>query len=95
MLLGSITRGDLKGVLVRMGNSTRNFDIKSGTDRTAAGYDKFLSDADVDDAATYPTDLNALSVEAFDRVARHGHEIADLTLTKYATNFENSPVARS
>ena len=94
MVLGSIARGDLNGVVVRMGNSARSFDIKSATDRKPTGYDEFLSDADVERAATHPTDLNALSLEAFDRLARHGQEITELTLTKYATSFSDVPPVR-
>jgi NTE family protein len=49
-----------------------------------SGYDDFLSDADVAAVASYPSDLNALSAEAFDRIARHGYEVADYTLTTYS-----------
>ncbi len=87
MVLGSIGRGEIEGVVMRMGNSTRSFDIKAAAERPAASYDDFLTDADVAEAASYPTDLNALSPKAFDRIARHGQEVAELTLSTYAPDF--------
>jgi NTE family protein len=87
MVMDAIGRDEMKGVLIRMGNSARSFDIKAAADRPADGYDDFLSDADVAQAATHPTNLNVLSREAFDRIARHGHEIAELTLATYAPDF--------
>jgi NTE family protein len=87
MVMGAISRGEIKGVLIRMGNSTRNIDIKASTVRPPASYDGFLSDADVAMAASHPTDLNALSSAAFDRLARHGYETANQTLSAYAPGF--------
>lgn len=87
MVMGAISRDEIKGVLVRMGNPTRGFDLKSGTERRATSYDDFLSDAEVARATGHPTDLNSLAPASFDRIARHGYEIADLTLSTYAPDF--------
>lgn len=93
MFVGSIVRGDIQGALLRMGNSTRALDVKSGRARLSAEYDDFSSDADVAAAASYPTDLNALSLPAFDRIARHGYELTDHTLATYAPQHFSTPGA--
>jgi len=87
MIMSAIGNGQVRGVLFRMGNSMRNLDIKTGTTRTPAQYDDFLSDAEVTQTASYPTDLNSLSPAAFDQIARHGYEIAENTLTAYEPQF--------
>jgi NTE family protein len=87
MLMDSIARGEIRGVLLRMGNSTRNLDVKSGFTRPSSQYDDFSSEADVAVVANHPTDLNALSPAGFDRIARHGYEVADTTLTAHAPRF--------
>jgi len=84
MLVGAIEAGKIGAALVRMGNSTRTIDMKSGRARTCAEYDEVLSDDDVASAANHPTDLRALEPNAFDRIARHGYEVTDCTLTTYA-----------
>src|SRR5262249_3217566 len=86
MFMDATTRGAVRGVLVRMGNSTRTLDLKSGRTRTPLEYDALSSEEDVALTASYPTDLVALTATAFDRIARHGYEVADHTLTAYATN---------
>ena len=54
-------------------------------------YDAFSSEEDVDSVANYPTDLNAVTPEAFDRISRHGYEVAERTLSTYhAAHFEGS-----
>ncbi len=96
MFVGSIGRGEIQGALLRMGNTARSLDVKSGRTGVESRYDDFLSDADVAVAASHPTDLNALSIEAFDRLARHGYEVADHTLTTYIPqHFISSAHARS
>lgn len=83
MLVGAITRGEVQGVLLRMGNSNRNIDLKAGRSASPSDYDVFSSEEDVESVATYPTDLNAVTPDAFDRIARHGYEVADRTLSTY------------
>lgn len=84
MFVNALRRGEVQGVLLRMGNSARAFDLKSGRSPAAEEYDGVLSEDDVTAAATHPTDLSALPPAAFDRIARHGHEIAARTLTTYS-----------
>lgn len=83
MLIADISAGAVDGVLLRMGNSVRAVDVKSGTIRPASFYDGFQSDEQVQLALRHPTDLKAPSESQFDVLARHGFEIADATLTTY------------
>ncbi|MGY3138342.1 NTE family protein [Bradyrhizobium sp. USDA 4501] len=83
MLIADIANGTVDGVLLRMGNSVRAIDVKSGTARPAAFYDSFQSDDQAELALRHPTDLKAPSEAQFDMLARHGFEIADATLTTY------------
>jgi NTE family protein len=83
MLIADIAAGTVDGVLLRMGNSVRAVDVKSGTTRPATFYDGFQSDEQAELALRYPTDLKAPSEAQFDMLARHGFEIADATLTTY------------
>ena len=68
------------GALLRMGNSARVLDLKLGRPREEAVYDAFLSDEDVHLAFNEPSGLRALEPGTFARIARHGHEVADVTL---------------
>lgn len=70
-----------------MGNSTRNLDLKSGRAAAQEEYDDALLEGDVAAAATHPTDLCALPIAAFDRIARHGAEVAERTLTTYSPKY--------
>jgi hypothetical protein len=81
-----LRHAEVHGVLLRMGNSNRNFDLKAGRASEPSDYDNFSSEDDVEAVASYPTDLNAVRLEAFDRIARHGYEIAERTLTTYHPN---------
>jgi NTE family protein len=87
MFVNALRRGEVKGVLVRMGNSARNLDLKSGRAAESEEYDEALSEDDVAVAATHPTDLGALPIAAFDRIARHGYEVAERTLTTYSPKY--------
>jgi NTE family protein len=87
MFVGALRRGDFQGVLLRMGNSTRNLDLKSGRAASPEDYDSALSEDDVAAAANHPTDLGALPITAFDRIARHGYEVAERTLTAYSPKY--------
>jgi NTE family protein len=83
MLIADIAAGTVDGVLLRMGNSVRAVDVKSGTSRPATFYDEFQSDELAELALRHPTDLKAPSEAQFDMLARHGFEIAEATLTTY------------
>lgn len=87
MFVDALMRGEVKGVLLRMGNSTRHLDLKSGRAAAPEEYDDSLSEDDVAIAATHPTDLSALSIAAFDRIARHGSEVAERTLATYSREY--------
>lgn len=87
MFVGALRRGEVQGVLLRMGNSMRNLDLKSGRSAAPEEYDDALTEDDVAAAAIHPTDLGALSIAAFDRIARHGYEVAERTLTTYSPKY--------
>jgi hypothetical protein len=61
--------------------------VKSATMRPVGFYDAVQADHEAAMAADHPTDLKALSDGAFDRLAPHGFETADSTLTTYAPNM--------
>lgn len=84
ILVADIAAGKVNGVLLRMGNSVRNVDIKSNRARPAGFYDAFQTDEQAASALKYPTDLKALSVAQFDALARHGFEVADATMTTHS-----------
>jgi len=86
MLMASVEARSVDGVLVRMGNSVRDIDIKVGRLRDAVAYGQFQADEEAALALRYPTDLKALSAETFDRIARHGYEVTDATLTTHASS---------
>jgi len=80
MLLKAIRDGEVKAVLLKMGNSIRDIDIKKGIRRDRSAYVRFQADQQVASAFAYPTDLRALPPGTFDCLARHGYELADATL---------------
>jgi NTE family protein len=84
MLVADLTSGRISGALVRMGNSVRSLDVKADKTRPLGFYDGVQPDSEPSAAVEYPTDLKALSAADFDRLARHGFEAADTTLTTYA-----------
>jgi NTE family protein len=84
MLVDSLNGGTVKGAYLRMGNSVRDIDIKSGRERDSRAYDCFQTDQEAALALQHPTDLKAISEPLFDRIARHGYELADATLTAYS-----------
>jgi NTE family protein len=81
MPIADIAAGTVDGPLLRMGNSVRAVDLKSGTSRPATFYGGFRSDEQAELPPRRPTDLKAPSESEFDMLARHGFEIADATLT--------------
>ena len=84
MFVSAIVDKIIKGAMLRMGNSVRDIDIKAGRERHQQAYDLLQSDQEAAIALAHPTDLNALTEAVFDRIARHGYEIADATLTAYS-----------
>jgi NTE family protein len=86
MFIGAIADGHIRGVLVRMGNSARDIDIKTGNLREQSWYDRFQADREVALALKHPTDLKAMPEMMFDCIARHGYELADMTLTTYTSD---------
>jgi NTE family protein len=87
MFVSALTRGEIQGVLLRMGNSARNLDLKSGRSAEPQEYDDTLTEGDVASAVTYPTDLGALEISTFGKIARHGHEVAERTLAAYGVKY--------
>lgn len=84
MFVGALHHGSIKGAFVRMGNSVRDIDIRTGRRREPHNYDQFQADQEATLALQHPTDLKALPEAIFDRIARHGYEIADATLTSHS-----------
>ena len=82
--MADIAAGNIKGVLLRMGNSVRSVDVKSDRTRPVGFYDAFQTDEQAAMALQYPTDLKALSDAQFAALARHGFEVADVTMTIHA-----------
>jgi NTE family protein len=74
MLIGSISRGEVKGVLVRMGLSMRRFGMDS------AALAERLSDEQSAVSLNYPTNLTRISKKDFDLISRHGSEVCEATL---------------
>ena len=94
MLVSDLSKKTIDGVLVRMGNSTRDIDVKVGRHREPESYDAFLPDEDASAALAYPTDLQAPSERDFDRIARHGFEATASTLEAYAPELERASAAK-
>lgn len=84
MLVQAIEEKTIKGALLRMGNSIRDIDIKAGHHRDQQAYDAFQADQEVALALAQPTALTSLTNQLFDRIERHGYEIADATLTTHS-----------
>jgi len=71
------------GAIIRLGNSVRDIDLQSGRSRDVADYARFQVDAESALALNYPTDLSRMTSEQFNRIARHGFEVADATLCHF------------
>jgi NTE family protein len=89
MLVRDLTNKKIDGVLLRMGNSVRDIDIKAGIHREPELYDAFLTDEESTLSLIHPTDLRAPSEFMFDRIARHGFEVTGSTLAAYAPSLIN------
>ncbi|WP_407525786.1 patatin-like phospholipase family protein [Methylobacterium oryzisoli] len=81
MLARDLESGIIRGVLLKMGNSVRDIDVKLNRLRESRDYDRFLPDGESRLALNHPTDLKAPSTALFDQIARHGFEVADTVLT--------------
>lgn len=89
MLMREFDYGPLRGVIVRMGNSIRDIDLKAGFIRPESEHAAYLSDELTKAAVAHPTALNRLSPAEFDLIARHGFECSDATLAAHAgTEFD-------
>ena len=87
MFMADIVTGQVRGALLRMGNSVREVRIGARSFRGDAGeYDAYLSDAEVVQALSFPSGLKALSLAAFDLISRHGYELADAILTTHCSS---------
>jgi NTE family protein len=77
MLMGSILRGEIRGVLVKMGTSMRQFGIP---DEKLSGL---LTDEQAGLSLNYPTNLTQVTADDFDMISRHGQEVCQATLDAY------------
>ncbi|MGU3557957.1 patatin-like phospholipase family protein [Methylobacterium radiotolerans] len=84
MLMRDIECGTVRGALLKMGRSVRQVDIQVKRERQAREYDAFQSDTEAGLALRHPTDLRAMTPAVFERVARHGFEVADIVLTTHS-----------
>jgi NTE family protein len=80
MFVAELERKSIKGADLRMGNSVRDVDLKDQTTRDS--YDAFQDSGEVAQALRVPTGLTAVPATLFDRIARHGYELADAILTR-------------
>lgn len=78
MLMGSIARGDIQGILVRMGTSPRRFGL------AAAEIELCVSDEQCLECLAYPTNLTRINEKDFGLITRHAAEVARLTWKTYA-----------
>ena len=84
MLVNDLARETINGILVRMGNSARDIDTKTGRLREPEVYDAFLTDEETSVALAYPTDLRAPTGDDFDRIFRHGSEVTASTIAAHS-----------
>ncbi|MBT9293091.1 patatin-like phospholipase family protein [Prosthecodimorpha staleyi] len=87
MLMREVESGTIRAALIRMGNSVRDIDLRAGIRRTQVDYGQYQVDQEATLALLHPTDLQAPSPDLFDRIARHGFEVADATLTAYSPKY--------
>ena len=87
MIVDAFQRKAARGAIFRMGNSVREVDRKSGRERAKEEYDKFLDDGSAAVALRYPTNLSAMKETDYTRIARHGFELAEATLSAYCKDL--------
>jgi hypothetical protein len=61
MLLKAIRDGEVKAVLLKMGNSIRDIDIKKGIRRDRSAYVRFQADQQVASAFAHPTEPQSVA----------------------------------
>lgn len=84
MLMKSIALEEFEGYLFRMGTPARSFS------KPPLVLGEFLSDEESLASLNYPTNLTRIAEADFDRIARHGREVAELTLAA----FRKGPAGR-
>lgn len=94
MIVGYFERNPGSGVYLRIGNSSQDLVRKAKVDPT--GYADLLaaglSGHEARQAATLGTHLKRLKPAVFDRLYRHGWEVADGTLcTRCGARFTHRP----
>ncbi|CAO4178589.1 Patatin-like phospholipase family protein [Methylorubrum aminovorans] len=87
MFMRDVEGETLRGALFKMGVSVREVDIRARRTRPERDYDGYLRDADVRAALGHPTDLRAMSPAVFERISRHGFEVADTVLTTHSPDL--------
>jgi NTE family protein len=80
MLLKAIRDGEVKAVLLKMGNSIRDIDIKKGIRRDRSAYVSSKQISKWLRRSPTQRNLRALPPGTFDCLARHGYELAGATL---------------
>jgi NTE family protein len=90
--MADVTNGRVQGALLRMGHSVREVHMRAGrASRNSPDHDAYLSDSEVTEALLFPSGLRAVPQSTFDRISRHGYEVADATLTIRSPNeFQKS-----
>jgi len=84
VIIGFLEKNQNAGVVLRLGNTVAGI-LKSAKKDAPASWAgrEFLSDTQVHLAAGLETTLRKLSVEEYDRLFRHGYEVAETTLFAY------------
>lgn len=77
MLVSAIQRGEIKGFLLRLGSSARQFGF------SGAKASEYLSDDESQTSLAYPTNLTRMPEDRFDLIARHGYEVAAMTIERH------------
>ena len=86
MFMADIASGQVRGSLLRMGNSVREVHMRAHSfPSNPAEYDAYLSDAEVVEALSFPSGLKAIPLVTFDLISRHGYELADAILTTHCS----------
>jgi NTE family protein len=85
MLMKAINQGEIDGFLFRTGTSPRQFSKTAGS---VGG----LTDQECASCLNYPTNLTKIASADFDRIARHGHEVAMMTLSSYGRTCSDDAV---
>ena len=83
-IIGFLEKNPHAGVVLRMGNTVAGI-LKSAKKDSPASWTgrSFLSDSEVQMAAGLETTLRKLSGDEYDRLFRHGYEVAETTLFAY------------